>query len=99
MEKLSILQEGKYYTISFDKPDPYSYKKDPNIIEIQVLIKLEKTIKIKISQNNPNGLSYETNPGIKWYECNKDIQIFDEIPMHYFRKEKLKKLKEQENEN
>ena len=38
---LKNLKEGGYFTVSFDSYDPYKTK-DPNIIEIQILIKLEK---------------------------------------------------------
>lgn len=76
--KLNSLTEGKYYTISFEFYDVYS-SKDINIIEIQVLIKLENSIKIKLIQKNE----------IKWYSSNKYIQLFDEIPLKYYRKEKL----------
>jgi hypothetical protein len=82
-QKLNTLIEGKYYTISFEFNDIYS-SKELNIIEIQVLIKLENSIKIKLIQKN------ET----KWYPSTKYIQLFDEIPVKYFRKEKLKKLED-----
>ena len=85
MESLNILEEGKYYTISFD--DPNSYIPNPKIIEIKVLIKLKNSIKLKLLESNKN----------EWYRITKEIRFFDEIPIKYFRKEKLEKLNESEN--
>jgi hypothetical protein len=80
--KLNTLREGGVYTISFDPYDMYNMK-DINIIEIQVLIKLEKSIKIKFIEKNE----------IKWYKSAR-ARLFDEIPLKYYRKEKLKKIEE-----
>jgi hypothetical protein len=79
MSKLGDLQEGKCYTITFDIS---LYSERVDIIEIQVLIKLENTIKLKF---------IDTNKTI-WYQTNKGIKIFDEIPLKYYRKEKLQKI-------
>jgi len=79
--KLNTLREGGIYTISFDSYDPYNMK-DVSIIEIQVLIKLENSIKIKFIEKDE----------IKWLSSTKHIQMFDEIPLKYFRKDKLKKI-------
>lgn len=79
--KLNTLREGAYYTISFDPYDMYNMK-DITIIEVQILIKLENSIKVKLIDKNE----------IKWYTSFKHIQVFDEIPIKYFRKEKLKKI-------
>lgn len=78
---LNQLEEGKYYAISFDYIDMYSSKKI-NIIEIQILIKLENSMKIKLIEENK----------IQWHESGTYIQMFDEIPLKYYRKEKLIKL-------
>ena len=80
---LKNLKEGGYFTVSFDSYDLYKTK-DPNIIEIQILIKLENSIKIKILEKNE----------VKWFSSTKIIQFYDEIPVKYFRKEKLKKLED-----
>jgi len=82
--KISTLEEGKYYTVSFDDRDTFIHQMD--IIEIKVLIKLENSIKIKLLVEGKD----------KWFPTNKFIHIFDEIPIKYFRKEKLKKLEELE---
>jgi hypothetical protein len=85
---LKQLEEGKYYTISFDFNDVY-HSKPINIIEIQVLIKLENSIKLKLLEGDK----------CIWYESIKAIQMFDEIPIKYYRKEKLKKIENELNEN
>lgn len=87
MEKLNKLEEGKYYTISFDPVDiyqVYNSNKIPKIIEIKVLIKLEKSIKLFLVEEEK----------IQWYPTSSNCQIFDEIPAKYKRKEKLQRLNE-----
>ena len=80
MERLKNLEEGKYYIISFD--DESTFSKNITLIEIKVLIKLKKSIKI---------LFVDTNE-IRWKPTHHYIQIFDEIPIKYYRKDKLEKI-------
>lgn len=79
--KLGELIEGKYYTISFEFFNQYSTNM-PQIFEIKILIKLENSIKIFFVNKNTS----------EWFQTSKICSIYDEIPIKYFRKEKLEKL-------
>lgn len=79
MSKLKDLQENKCYTISFDVS---LYSERVDIVEIQVLIKLENSIKLKFIDTSK----------FMWYPSEKSIKIFDEIPLKYYRKLKLDKI-------
>jgi hypothetical protein len=56
------------------------YTSTPNILEVKVLIKLNNTIKLKINNEE------------KWWLTAKAIIIYDEVPIKYFRKEKLERI-------
>jgi hypothetical protein len=81
MDKLELLEEGKSYTISFDD----EYNRFPTIVEIRVLMKLKKSIKLLLLMKNE----------VIWYPTSRCILIFDEIPIKYYRKEKLEKINEE----
>lgn len=73
------LEEGKIYTLTFDKHEQYSNQK---ILCVEIIVKLKKTIKMR---------NLDTNE-IKWYRIeSSSVEILDEVPIKYFRKEKLKK--------
>jgi len=79
--RLSDLQENKTYTLTFDVNEP-SYRQKINCVKVQ--IKLEKTIKL---------LDIDMNE-TKWYQTSQQANIFDEVPVKYFRKEKLEKIED-----
>lgn len=83
---LRNLEEGKIYTITFDVNDT---PKQQKIKCVRVIIKLENSLKIADLEINE----------IKWYNSNIQIQVLDEVPDKYFRKEKLEKLKEKEKDD
>lgn len=80
-QKLENLEENKCYIVSFDINEP-PYSSKFHLIEVKVLIKLKNTIKLFI------------NDEIKWYLTSKSVIICDEVPIKYFRKDKLQKLEE-----
>lgn len=88
MAKLNELEEGKYYTVSFDTIDIYS-NKIPKIAEIKVLIKLKNSMKLLLIEEEKT----------QWLPSEIRCQIYDEIPIKYRRKEKLNKLNEDIDEN
>jgi hypothetical protein len=53
---------------------------------IKILIKLENSIKLE---------DIDTNE-IKWYRTTQAIMLLDKLPIKYFRKEKLDKIKDNE---
>jgi hypothetical protein len=79
IQKLEDLEESKCYIVSFDVNEP-PYSQKFTLTEIRVLIKLKNTIKLFI------------NNEIRWYLISKSVIICDEIPIKYYRKEKLQKL-------
>jgi hypothetical protein len=79
-KEFKYLEEGSFYTISFD--DRYTKTTDIKIFEIKVLLKLNKSIKIKFLSDNK----------ISWFPSHRTILLFDEIPISCYRKEKLEKL-------
>lgn len=82
---LCDLEEGKIYTISFQVNELHSIQK---IECVRVLVKLENTIQLE---------DIDTTE-IKWYRTTKPIDLLDEMPIKYLRKQKLDKI-EESNEN
>ena len=82
--KIGSLVEGNFYTIAL--ANSYTDYKSIKIIEVQVLLKLKNSIKLK----------FMIDDSIEWFPSSRIILLYDEIPIAYYRKEKLKEI---ENEN
>ncbi len=85
MSRLINLMENKTYTITFDVTKLYL---DQEIKCVYVLMKLEKSIKLRDVDTKIE----------KWFRTETQIDLLDEIPVKYLRKEKLKNIKKLENE-
>lgn len=83
---LRNLEEAKIYTITFDVNEAPRLQK---VKCIKVLVKLTNSMKISDLETSEN----------QWINSNVQIQLFDEVPEKYFRKEKLQKIKDKENDN
>lgn len=83
---LCDLEEGKIYTISFQINELYSNQK---IECVKVLIKLENSIQLEYMDSN----------GVKWQRTTTPIILLDELPIKYFRKEKLEKIEKLNEQN
>jgi len=82
-KRLEQLENGKFYTIQMGT-DYHAI----NIIEIKVVLKLPNSVKLLLIEENVE----------KWYDSNTDILFFDEVPISYYRKQKLQKIKEKDED-
>jgi len=83
---LDELEQGKIYTITFDVNEMYSNQK---IKCVKVLIKLKNSIQLEDIDKNE----------IKWYRTMVSIDLLDEMPAKYLRKQKLEKIEELNEQN
>ncbi len=83
-DHLDDLEQGKIYTITFDVNEMYSAQK---IKCVKVLIKLRNSIQLE---------DIDTNE-VRWYRSMVSIDLLDEMPVKYLRKQKLEKIEENGN--